>query len=628
MPTGHASEEPTADELHLMQVTFERFHANGAWPRVADLQVELDRAKDGLDVVAVGKGLDPGLGSGHDAQGEVTLTLHGIALCDGSSEELVDTLAVVRYAYQRYLDEGVGAKIKSHVLGETFGLSDLRLRRLHLLVQHVPGLYGGGGEPGGAWYRQTDLAIRQFSNVTTVEEMLSRIPRMRRPGGPINPVDLSSVRARSGRSVKSSSKRGSASVPAPGSSSGRDSAQGMETVGHGKRRLRQVQARNFRSLDEVVVDLGDLTVLVGPNGSGKTNLVDCLSFVTDSVTSTLARAFQLRGGIDAVRRRSAGHPTNVGIRLDLSLSDTQVASYAFEIAARPQWDFVVKRETCRVATDGIVSAVYDLSEGEFTEAPSGIRPRIAPDRLALPVLSATEEFRGVYDFIAGMRFYALVPDRIRELQDPDTGLSLKRDGSNAASVRREVKTRSIDDYERICSLLGKVVPGTTSVDYERVGSKETLQFRQQIGTKYPWTFPALNMSDGTLRVLGLLLAVYQQPPPPFVAVEEPESTVHPGALDVLVDVFLDGRRRSQVLLTTHSPDLLDSDKIEDGQVRVVTSDAGRTRISPLSQASREAVRQGLYSTGELLRANSLDPDLPASGQLSAELDLFGHPAGD
>lgn len=390
-----------------------------------------------------------------------------------------------------------------------------------------------------------------------------------------------------------------------------------------KPRLSRVQVRNFRSLDEVVVDLGDLVVLVGPNGSGKSNFVDVLAFVSESVTTTLTRALQVRGGVDAVRRRSAGHPTNVGIRLDLRLGEGRFASYSFEIAARPQGVFVVKRESCRVVTNGVRSASYDLREGEFVEAPSGIRPRIERDRLALTILSAAEEFREVYDFLASMRFYSLVPEHIRELQDPDTGAYLKRDGSNAASVLREIRASSPPDYERLRGLLAQVVPGMTGVEYEHLGSKETLRFRQEVGTKFPWTFPALSMSDGTLRVLGVLLAIYQQPPPPLVAIEEPESTIHPGASQVLIDAFREGQRRSQVLLTTHSPDILDSRDIRDDQLRVVTSFRGRTSISPLNLVSRQAVRAGLYLVGELMRSDGLQPDLDASRKLAMQLDLFG-----
>lgn len=391
-------------------------------------------------------------------------------------------------------------------------------------------------------------------------------------------------------------------------------------------RLRRVQVRNYRSLGEVVVDLEDMTVLVGPNGSGKSNFVDSLAFVQEAVTSTLTRAVQVRGGIEGVRRRSAGHPTNVGFRLDVSLASGRLASYSFELAARPAGVFVVKRETCQVIGGGSPTSGFDVRAGEFVEAPPGVRPRIEADRLALTVLSAVEEFREVYDFLSTMRFYALVPEHIRDLQEPDTGLFLKKDGSNAAAVLREIQHRSPDDYARIGRLLGKVVPGTTGVEYDHVGSRETLRFRQQVGrTKHPWTFPTLNMSDGTLRVLGLLLAVYQQPAPPLMVLEEPESTVHPAATDVLMDVFKEGRRRTQLLLTTHSPDMLDSDKISDSDIRIVTALNGRTVISPLGSASRQAVRARLYTPGDLMRANSLEADIGASERLARQLDLWSMP---
>jgi hypothetical protein len=141
------------------------------------------------------------------------------------------------------------------------------------------------------------------------------------------------------------------------------------------------------------------------------------------------------------------------------------------------------------------------------------------------------------------------------------------------------------------------------------------------------------MSDGTLRVLGLLLAIYQQPSPPLIVLEEPESTVHPAATDILMDVFKmdvfkEGSRRSQLLLTTHSPDILDSDKVTEDELRVVSATNGRTLISPLGPVSREAVRRRLYTPGDLMRTADLDADIPATEALSAQLDLWGPPQVD
>jgi len=215
-----------------------------------------------------------------------------------------------------------------------------------------------------------------------------------------------------------------------------------------------------------------------------------------------------------------------------------------------------------------------------------------------------------------------VPVRLRELQDPDPGTFLKRDGSNAAAVLKQLIQDNPDDYDRLCRLMSKVVVGLKKVEYRPVRQKETLQFRQDVGLKHPWTFEALNMSDGTLRVLGLLLAVYQPGHPPVVAIEEPEATVHPAVSEVVVQVLLDSASDRQVLLTTHSPDVLDYKGLTDSQLRVVTMEQSRTLVCPLSQGSRDAIKNRLYTPGELLRSGELDADVGACKGQEEYPDLF------
>ena len=389
--------------------------------------------------------------------------------------------------------------------------------------------------------------------------------------------------------------------------------------------ITEVQIENYRSLAHVVVPLSRLTVLVGPNGSGKSNFTDALRFVADSLNGTLSLALKQRGGIGAVRRISAGHPNNFGVLLRANLSDDTLVDFSFEIAAASPGNFVVRRERCEVRRLFKVNAAYEVQNGEFTAQVPGIRARIEPDRFALTILSATEEFRPVFDFLSRMRFYSLVPDRIREIQDPDAGDVLTRDGSNAAAVLREMKRKNRDDYDRVCRLLSKVVPGVSAVEYHSLGQKETLTFKQDVGSDWPWTFEALNMSDGTLRALGILLAVYQSSTPAVVVIEEPEATIHPAAMDVLVQILRDGQYRSQVLVTTHSPDVVDNKAISDENIRVVEKQRGRTIVSTMGSLSRESVKQKLYSLGDLMRSGELEPDRDAVETLSQQLDLFGSP---
>ena len=268
--------------------------------------------------------------------------------------------------------------------------------------------------------------------------------------------------------------------------------------------------------------------------------------------------------------------------------------------------------------------LYEVEQGKFKREVEGIRAKIEPDRLALTVLSATEEFRPVYDYLRNMRFYSLEPARIRDLQEADAGNILKGDGSNAASVLREIMKHNPDNYALLCKLLSKVVPGTRRAEYVPVGQKETISFKQEVvGDKAPWSFDSVSMSDGTLRVLGILLAVFQISAPTLIAIEEPEATIHPAALDVLVDILKTGAHQTQIVITTHSPDILDDSNVKFDEIMVVESIRGNTIISPIGGRTRDMIKDHLCMPGELLRSGELEPDKQQAEDLTRQLNLFG-----
>ncbi|OGP59839.1 MAG: hypothetical protein A2V67_09670 [Deltaproteobacteria bacterium RBG_13_61_14] len=398
--------------------------------------------------------------------------------------------------------------------------------------------------------------------------------------------------------------------------------------------IRQVTIKNFRSLANIRISLDALTFLVGPNGSGKSNFLDALRFVQESVKESVQTAFENRGGIQTVRYHSKSKPRDFGISLILEYEDrgeNKTAHYAFEVAAKTNGDFEIKQEKCRVESKEKLSvSSYEVREGRFVVGVEGVRAKLDRHRLALQITSAVEEFSGLFDNLCNWRFYNLVPDRIRELQEPDPGLALKKDGSNLASMLRELKQAGEKNgYQSVCELLSQVLPGVTAVEPLPQGNKLTLKFWQKTrkGNKeYKWSFPALNMSDGTLRALGVLTALNQVPPPPLVAIEEPESTIHPGALGVLIDALAEARTRSQILVTTHCPDLLDHSTVTEANLRLVEFREGETWLLPVGAISKLAIKKRLATLGELLRANQLVADedyVPWKSQ-----DLFDFPPSE
>ncbi|MCX6645235.1 MAG: AAA family ATPase [bacterium] len=401
--------------------------------------------------------------------------------------------------------------------------------------------------------------------------------------------------------------------------------------------IKRVKIKNYRSLANVEVDFEDFTVLVGPNGAGKSNFVDALSFLADCLNTTIDAALQKRGGINAVRRKSAGHPNDFGVNIDFdfpmairkrSKFETKLlsASYAFEIKAQKEAKYIVKKESCRIwgLDQPEISLKVESGLVKIEMVDDVFERTIEEDRLGLQIFSGFPQLRPVYNYLTTMRFYSLVPDHIRKPQEVNPGKWLEKDGANSAAILRNISSsRNHDDYERICKLLSKAVPGITKVSHKALGQFETLAFKQEVqGVKDAWQFDTYNMSDGTLRILGILLAVYQNPSASCLFIEEPESTVHPAAADLIVDILQVARKHAQVVITTHSPDILDNKNLDAKQIRYVENNKGITSITPIDPLSRDMVKEKLYSLGELLRENKLKPDKNYLNKMSRTLDLF------
>jgi predicted ATPase len=375
--------------------------------------------------------------------------------------------------------------------------------------------------------------------------------------------------------------------------------------------LRRIRIVNYRSLGKCDLELRSLSVLVGRNGAGKSNLLDALRFVVDSLEGSLDHAIKARGGIDNVRRRSTGHPRNFGITLDFHLPGWLAASYGFEIAARTAGGFAVKHERLVISSKDGVIAKFER-RGAQIEPAEGMPP-VLEDRLYLVNAAGRPEFRPAYDALRAMGFYNLNPEVVKELQSSDAGDLLHRDGGNLASVIGRLTAERPEDIERVRSYLRAIVPGITDVERVTLGPRETLLFHQKVqGAEHPWKFYAASMSDGTLRALGALVAVAQvigaKEPPRLVGIEEPETALHPAAAGALMDALREATPRTQVLVTSHSVDLLNQvDAREDG-LFVVESRGGTTYIARADAASREAIESHLFKPGELLQLDQLQPD--------------------
>lgn len=375
-------------------------------------------------------------------------------------------------------------------------------------------------------------------------------------------------------------------------------------------RITRVKLRNYRSIESCDVELGPLTFLLGPNGTGKSNFLDALRLVSDALNNTLDHALRERGGIGEVRRRSYTHSSRFGIDLEFELSDGRDGSYGFEVGSARSGGFCVESEHCQIGREG-----FQVEEGDVKASSEIAKPAHSVERLYLVAMSGFPSFRPVYDLLAGMCFYSILPGVMRQLGKSGPGERLESDGSNAPSVLDNLDRKSGGWVkERIEGYLQAIAPEIVGVAPLKLGHMETLQFVQSMGeAEAPLSFYAQSMSDGTLRAVGLLIALFQAHEGtgiPLVGIEEPEAALHPAAAGVLMDALKEASQFVQVVVTSHSADLLDDPDLEGSQIVAVGMESGRTLLTPLSEATRSILEDKLYTAGELLRRNQIRPAVP------------------
>jgi predicted ATPase len=365
--------------------------------------------------------------------------------------------------------------------------------------------------------------------------------------------------------------------------------------------------------------------LIGPNGAGKSNFLDSLLFVKDSLVHSLDFAIRQRGGFHNVwHARLLGNA--VSFALELTLPSRTAAAYSFQIRLNEvgplpgRWELV--REECRVGSE-----FFHLRNGRV-DSSKGTMPAPASDWLFLVLASGYPEFREVFDALIDMQFYQLQPRSIPDIDTYDPQQRLRADGSNLASVLLsagpDVKARIQEFLRVVLPTLAKVSVEPVFVDHahsdatqgtaDRNGNKIALVFHQRVGNTLA-LFGPTQMSEGTLRTLAILTALYQSDPvrhrrPPLTAIEDVEAAVHPAELAVLFDALAEASLTTQVLVTSQSPELLDRKDVQADSILAVAALDGVTRIGPPDAACRTALADEHLTAGDLLRIGQLSPQQP------------------
>lgn len=395
-------------------------------------------------------------------------------------------------------------------------------------------------------------------------------------------------------------------------------------------RITRLRAKNYRSIRDLDMEVGPLTVLVGPNASGKSNVLDALRFIRDALWSGLDLAVSQRDGMESIRHQHRpGRGRWRGVELGVSATFHGAAlDYNFVLRRNSSGGHRVMREYGSYKLGKESERVeFNIMDGRVVNPQGALDLEIPADQLSFfkyapfffqeksdgsghRTSPALLQYWTMTGALADLRFSHVFPHVIRDLHKQTSAERLDEHGDNLGSVLRDME-KSEKGFEELKETLKIALPGITGVRSTPVGGYLALKFKHSNidGDKGIW-LDAAQESDGTLRILGLLTAIHQPRRPPLLGIEEPEMAIHPGVLPVLADEFQEASLRMQVMITTHSPDFIDQFPLEC--VRAVEFVDGETRVGKVSERQASAVREGLFTPGELHRMEGLEIHPPVA----------------
>jgi predicted ATPase len=364
--------------------------------------------------------------------------------------------------------------------------------------------------------------------------------------------------------------------------------------------LLSLTARRYRSLRDDTISLSDLNLFIGTNASGKSTILDALRFLHEG---TQERDFKpavfSRGGI--VHLAWKGEDAHkIDLRVELEIDQSK---YEWSVQlVRQVFDFEVHRETLFHIRQGAprIQLLHAASgrgwwwSGEKNEE---VQLNQSPTACALANAAPNAAFAGraVAEFVGRWGFFDPSPFLLRRGWSGLDPSAFDPYGRNLAERLLAIRQSSPDAFAQIVSATQSVLGLPSNIELrESRDSEDRVHFVQhEPGLRF--SVHQIGASSGTLRMLALMTALFGEADRNLIAIEEPENYVHPTALASFAQYILKARDRVQILVTTHSPLLLDF--LGDPGAVCIVRNTGDKGTHVTREGNVDAVRQALEASG-------------------------------
>lgn len=349
--------------------------------------------------------------------------------------------------------------------------------------------------------------------------------------------------------------------------------------------LKSAHIKNFKSLGDVNLNFKNLTIIVGANSSGKSCCLESLNLLKTIVKAGKAPpSWYLEDDIRIGEESS-------GITLQVFISDVKDADYSVNLALRGNLEenFIIASENLTISKTKVIN--ISKGKGEVRDENNKGRQsyQSTPDTVAL---SSTGSFgvkpvtKNVANFIKQWEFYDLDPDVIKSYETRgfknETRDNLIRLDSFGHQLQGLLQHWASDSNDQLFKEVSDEIQQCLNIDliFGDYKGKQVIKIKEQNGLEIPFS----NLSDGTLRMIGYCSLLYSPDIPSLIAIEEPERNLHPGILKDLASILKRLSQKTQVVITTHSSQLLDCFDISD-----ISSDVSVILVKKNLELGTEAI---------------------------------------
>ncbi len=359
----------------------------------------------------------------------------------------------------------------------------------------------------------------------------------------------------------------------------------------------QLSIQNFKSLRSITnLPLKPLTIIIGPNASGKSNLLDALESLQQLVrhrgTMMIRRDDEAPiFSFDDVVWRKAEPTDEISWKIACGLGSermVQQSNVEYSVSVHDHVKPVIAKETLRsvwpphedtmvkyLSRIGTDIKVQRSDQGKLGQE----KTEISPSDLALHAYarSTFQAVKVLADYVKSWRFFKIIPDEVRHTHPYRPRRQLGKDGSYLPEVLHYLSEKSPPDFEYIRDEMHEIL-GISSLGtrMEKLREKSPYRRAHVEATESPFDglrpFSLDNLSDGTVGILALLTILGVTEPPPLVCIEEPERSIHPKMMRRLAHYLQRAAQRTQLIITTHNAELLDHfDPYQQENVQVLVA---------------------------------------------------------